>query len=235
MSTGPTTLPASGDTEQPKRRRLPRLRDVRIRSKLALILVVPVAAVLALATVRLVAVGENTFDANQARALTALSIDVSALTQDLHAERMAAAAFLSTPQQKADAYNLRVRSTDERVEAYRAERGRVGDVPTAVRERLSAIDEHLETLAAPGRRCWTASRWRSPRRRSATGSSSPTWSRTATGWPSCPATSGSRTPGGRSPRSPAPRRPSPRSSRSPTPRSSPASSTRSSSPPSWPR
>ncbi|RLK13799.1 signal transduction histidine kinase [Micromonospora sp. M71_S20] len=148
MSTGPTTLPASGDTEQPKRRRLPRLRDVRIRSKLALILFVPVAAVLALATVRLVAVGENTFDANQARALTALSVDVSALTQDLHAERMAAAAFLSTPQQKADAYNLRVRSTDERVEAYRAERGRVDQVPAAVRERLATIDEHLETLAS---------------------------------------------------------------------------------------
>ncbi|MEU4776178.1 sensor histidine kinase, partial [Micromonospora sp. NPDC023644] len=148
MSTGPTTLPASGDTDQPKRRRLPRLRDVRIRSKLALILVVPVAAVLALATVRLVAVGENTFDANQARALTALSIDVSALTQDLHAERMAAAAFLATPQQKADSYNLRVRSTDARVEAYRAERGRVGQVPAAVQERLATIDEHLETLAS---------------------------------------------------------------------------------------
>ncbi|MEU9507504.1 sensor histidine kinase [Micromonospora sp. NPDC048170] len=148
MSTGPTTLPASGDTDQPKRRRLPRLRDVRIRSKLALILVVPVAAVLALATVRLVAVGENTFDANQARALTALSTDVSALTQDLHTERMAAAAFLSAPQQKADTYNLRVRSTDERVEAYRAERGRIGEVPTAVRERLETIDEHLETLAS---------------------------------------------------------------------------------------
>ncbi|MFG1889865.1 nitrate- and nitrite sensing domain-containing protein [Micromonospora sp. NPDC049051] len=148
MSTGPTTLPAGGDTEQPKRRWLPRLRDVRIRSKLALILVVPVAAVLALATVRLVAVGENTFDANQARALTALSINVSALTQDLHQERMAAAAFLSTPQQKADAYNLRVRSTDQRVEAYRAERGRVGEVPAAVGERLARIDDHLETLAS---------------------------------------------------------------------------------------
>ncbi|MER7418159.1 nitrate- and nitrite sensing domain-containing protein [Micromonospora peucetia] len=147
MSTGPTTLPASGDTDQPKRRRLPRLRDVRIRSKLALILVVPVAAVLALATVRLVAVGENTFDANQARALTALSVDVSALTQDLHAERMAAATFLSTPKGGADAYNLRVRSTDARVEAYRAERGQIGEVPTAVRERLTTIDEHLKTLA----------------------------------------------------------------------------------------
>ncbi|MGW4500468.1 sensor histidine kinase [Micromonospora sp. NPDC004336] len=146
MSTGPTTLPDGGETEQPKRRRLFRLRDARIRSKLALILVVPVAAVLALATVRLVSIGEGALDATRARALTALSIDISALTQDLHAERMAASAFLAAPQQKPDSYNLRVRSTDARIEAYRAERDRVGEAPAAVRDRLATIDEHLETL-----------------------------------------------------------------------------------------
>ncbi|MGK5673135.1 nitrate- and nitrite sensing domain-containing protein [Micromonospora sp. URMC 106] len=145
MSTGPTTLPDSGETGGPKRRRLFRLRDARIRSKLALILVVPVAAVLALAAVRLVSIGEGALDATRARALTALSIDISALTQDLHAERMAASAFLAAPQ-KADTYNLRVRSTDARIDAYRAERGRIGEVPAAVRDRLAAIDEHLETL-----------------------------------------------------------------------------------------
>ncbi|MER7331291.1 MULTISPECIES: nitrate- and nitrite sensing domain-containing protein [unclassified Micromonospora] len=148
MSTGPTTLPGGGESEQSKRRRMPRLRDARIRSKLALILVVPVAAVIALATVRLISVGEGALDATQARAVTALSIDISAMTQDLHAERMAASAFLAAPQQKADAYNLRVRSTDARIDAYRAERGRIGEVPAAVRDRLATIDEHLETLAA---------------------------------------------------------------------------------------
>ncbi|WP_146604036.1 sensor histidine kinase, partial [Micromonospora deserti] len=150
MSTGPTTLPASlpasGMTDEPKRRRLPRLRDARIRSKLALILVVPVAAVIALATVRLISVGEGAYDATQARSLTALSIDISALTQDLHAERMAAAAYLATPQQPADAFNLRVRQTQQRIDAYRAERERIGDVPPAVRDRLASIDDHLETL-----------------------------------------------------------------------------------------
>ncbi|MGC5308257.1 nitrate- and nitrite sensing domain-containing protein [Micromonospora zamorensis] len=146
MSTGPTTLPALGDSARRPRRRLPRLRDARIRSKLALILVVPVAAVIALATVRLISIGEGAFDATQARSLTALSIDVSALTQDLQAERMAAAAYLATPQQPADAYNLRVRQTQQQVEEYRAERGRVGEVPTALRERLVAIDDHLATL-----------------------------------------------------------------------------------------
>ncbi|WP_244235845.1 sensor histidine kinase, partial [Micromonospora inaquosa] len=146
MSTGPTTLPAIGDSGRPERRRMPRLRDARIRSKLALILVVPVAAVIALATVRLISVGEGAIDATRARALTALSVDVSALTQDLHAERMAAAAYLAAPQQPADAYNLRVRQTQQQVDAYRAERGRIGEVPAALRDRLGAIDEHLATL-----------------------------------------------------------------------------------------
>ncbi len=146
MSTGSTPLPASGDAPQKGRRRLPRLRDARIRSKLALILVVPVTAVIALATVRLVSVGEGAYDATQARSLTALSIDVSALTNDLHAERMAAAAYLAAPQQQADAYNLRVRRTQARIDEYRAERARVGEAPAAVRDRLAAIDAHLDTL-----------------------------------------------------------------------------------------
>ncbi|MET7877057.1 nitrate- and nitrite sensing domain-containing protein [Micromonospora sp. DT68] len=146
MSTGPTTLPAPGDAAGRTRRRLPRLRDARIRSKLALILVVPVAAVIALATVRLISVGEGAFDATRARSLTALSIDVSALTQDLHAERMAAAAYLAAPQQPADAYNLRVRQTQQRTDEYRAERARIGEVPAALRGRLKAIDDHLATL-----------------------------------------------------------------------------------------
>ncbi|WP_433314125.1 sensor histidine kinase [Micromonospora chersina] len=147
MSTGSTTLPESPGTDQRnRRRRLPRLRDARIRSKLALILVVPVAAVIALATIRLVSVGEGAYEANRIRSLTALSIDVSALTQDLHKERMAAAAFLVAPSQKPDDYNLRVRRTDERIAAYRAERGKLGDVPTSVRDRLKVIDDHLNTL-----------------------------------------------------------------------------------------
>ncbi|GAB3084633.1 hypothetical protein GCM10027186_50940 [Micromonospora schwarzwaldensis] len=104
------------------------------------------AAVIALATIRLISVGQGAYDADQVRALTAVSVDVSALTQDLHKERMAAAAFLADTNQKPDDYNLRVRRTDERIAAYREERGTLGDVPAAVRDRLKVIDDHLETL-----------------------------------------------------------------------------------------
>ncbi|MEV4480794.1 sensor histidine kinase [Micromonospora coxensis] len=147
MSTGPTTLPEIGETaDRDRGRRLPRLRDARIRSKLALILVVPVAAVIALATIRLVSTGEGAVDATRLRSLTALSTDVSALTQDLHKERMAAAIYLADPQQRVDDYNLRVRATDQRITEYRAERNGIGEVPDSVRDRLKVIDDHLETL-----------------------------------------------------------------------------------------
>ncbi len=147
MSTGPTTLPKKGPQERAARRRLlPRLRDARIRSKLALILVVPVAAVLALATVRLLDVGREAYQADLIRSLTSLSTDISALTQDIHQERMAAVNLLAAPSSKPDAYNLHVRRTDERIAAYNADRRKLGDVPAAVRERLRAIDDHLATL-----------------------------------------------------------------------------------------
>ncbi|MCI4062719.1 sensor histidine kinase [Micromonospora sp. R77] len=143
---GPTTLPESTGAGQRTRRRMPRLRDARIRSKLALILVVPVAAVIALAGIRLVSVGEGAYDATRIRSLTALSIDVSALAQDLHKERMSAAAYLALPNQRPDDYNLRVRATDAQIAAYREERGRLDDLPATVRDRLRVIDEHLATL-----------------------------------------------------------------------------------------
>lgn len=149
MRTGPTTLPDNG----PRKRRaplrwVPRLRDARIRSKLALILVVPLAAVAALATVRLVDVGQGAIDARMVRSMAELSVDVSALAQDVHKERMAAVTFLAARDADAEAYNIRVRSTDERIAAYAAERDRVGNVPEAVERQLVAIDDHLDTLNA---------------------------------------------------------------------------------------
>ncbi|MFU8851031.1 nitrate- and nitrite sensing domain-containing protein [Micromonospora sp. SL1-18] len=149
MSTGSAALPESPDADKRKRRRLPQLRDARIRSKLALILVVPVAAVIALAGVRLVSVGQSAYEATRIRSLTALSIDVSALAQDLHKERMAAAAYLAGPNSGPDGtndFNLRVRRTDERIAAYQDDRGQLGSVPASIRDRLKVIDDHLATL-----------------------------------------------------------------------------------------
>jgi signal transduction histidine kinase len=115
--------------------------------------VVPVAAVLSLATVRLVDVGQTAYDATMIRSLTTLSMDVSALAQDMHKERMASAIYLVTPpsdaklfQKATEDYNLAVRQTDERIAAYSDERAAIGSVPVSMETRIQKIDEHLTTL-----------------------------------------------------------------------------------------
>ncbi|MEV0714262.1 nitrate- and nitrite sensing domain-containing protein [Asanoa sp. NPDC050611] len=130
------------------RRGFPRLADARIRSKLGLLLLVPLVAVIALAAVRLVDVSRQASDATLIRSLSELSIDVSALTQNLHKERMSAAAFLAAPEARADPYNLRVRSTDALVTTYHARRANLPDLPGTVESRLAAIDGHLAGLSA---------------------------------------------------------------------------------------
>ncbi|HEU4423052.1 MAG TPA: nitrate- and nitrite sensing domain-containing protein [Pilimelia sp.] len=148
MSTRPTALPESGQRERGAARRwLPRLRDARIRTKLALILVVPLLAVVALAGLRLVDSSIRAVDATLVRSLTSLAVDVSALAHDVHRERMAAAKFLDPADRTSpDAYNAQVNRTDERIAKYRASRDELGSVPAAIQERLNRIDEHLTTL-----------------------------------------------------------------------------------------
>jgi len=139
---------ASGAGTRQRRGRLPRLRDARIRSKLALILFVPLLAVLALATVRLVDIGGRALDSRQIEELTRLSTDVSQLTQYLHKERMAAAAYLATPAAKPDEYNRTIAQSDQLIQKYTTDRRELSDLPDAVQARLSRIDDHFRTMDA---------------------------------------------------------------------------------------
>ncbi|MCO8275737.1 nitrate- and nitrite sensing domain-containing protein [Actinoplanes sp. TRM 88003] len=141
MSTGSSTQVA-------RRGVFPRLRDARIRAKLALILVVPLVAVVALATTRLVDVGQRAAEAGTVEELTKLETDISGLTQLLHVERMAAAAYVGNPRSGADAYQTAVRNSDAQIQVYRANRAGIDDPPGAVRDRLARIDDHLNTMDA---------------------------------------------------------------------------------------
>ncbi|MEU4239439.1 nitrate- and nitrite sensing domain-containing protein [Actinoplanes sp. NPDC026619] len=141
MSTG-------SSTQVTRRGVLPRLRDARIRAKLALILVVPLAAVIVLATARLVDVSQRANAAGQVEKLTDLGTDVSTLTQLLHGERMQAAEYLATPGAKVDEYTSRVQATDAEIEIYRGHRRALDGPPAAVESRLVQIDDNLNTLNA---------------------------------------------------------------------------------------
>ncbi|GAA2333898.1 sensor histidine kinase [Dactylosporangium salmoneum] len=127
---------------------LPRLANARIRSKLGLILLIPILAIVTLAAFRLGDAGRRAGDAERVGALTRLSADVSALAQQVHLERMAAAALLSSTAATPEAYNRQIVRTDGAVANYTGRRDSLGDVPGAVRERLDRIDDQLDSLAA---------------------------------------------------------------------------------------
>ena len=153
MSTGFATMPENGSpSAAAPRRRLPRLRDAQIRSKLALILVVPLAAVLALAAVRLIDVGNRAYDTKQVEDLTRLATDVSELTHHMQLERMGGARYLAqapdSPAARAasTAFDQQVVQTDNRIDRYTARLRQLPQPPSAVQDRLSRIDEQLNAL-----------------------------------------------------------------------------------------
>nr|BFE66679.1 nitrate- and nitrite sensing domain-containing protein [Dactylosporangium thailandense] len=129
--------------------RRPRLANARIRSKLGLILLIPLLAIVTLAALRLHDAAARASDADTVGALTRLSADVSGLAQEVHLERMAAAALLSAADAKPDAYNRQIVRTDAAVAGYSRRRDSLGAaVPAGVRDRLERIDAQLDVLAA---------------------------------------------------------------------------------------
>jgi hypothetical protein len=128
--------------------RWPSLADARIRSKLGLILVIPVLAILTLAALRLGDANRQAQDAAFVGALTRLSANASRVAHELHRERMAAATLLAVSATPADVYNRQIRRTEEAVTGYTAQRRRLGTIPANVRDRLARIDAQLGTLRA---------------------------------------------------------------------------------------
>jgi signal transduction histidine kinase len=117
-----------------------------------LILVVPVVAIVGLASARLVDSGRRAVDAELVRSLTELSTDVNALSDEVQKERMSAAGLLAGLKGKdlvkAEDFNQQKRSTDEKIAAYTRQRNSLGSVPRAVRDRLNNIDGKLSTINA---------------------------------------------------------------------------------------
>jgi signal transduction histidine kinase len=140
-------MPASKRPAQRRSRfRLPSPANARIRSKLGLILVVPIAAILMLTALRLVDANGRASDADRVGALTSLSADVSQLAHQVHRERMAAAVLLASPTVPPDAFNKQTAATDAAVASYTAKRQRLTSVPVDVGQRLQRIDDQLGTI-----------------------------------------------------------------------------------------
>ncbi|GIG65556.1 sensor histidine kinase [Phytomonospora endophytica] len=132
---------------------IPPLRDIRIRPKLGIILVVPVLALVGLAVVRLLDTGERAVQADEIRTLARFTATVSQLTQDLQVERTAAFDHLD-PGERGDAdgdddlgaYEQAVIATNNSYTAYKAERDGLTDLPELLEQTIRDADNLLINL-----------------------------------------------------------------------------------------
>ncbi|MEV0896360.1 nitrate- and nitrite sensing domain-containing protein [Actinoplanes sp. NPDC049802] len=140
MSTGSSTLAA-------RRGGFLGLRNARLRAKLAGLLVIPLTAVLALGTVRLMEVGERANDAARVAQLADLGSGLANVARALHDERMAAVEYLSGPDAPVTGYREAIKAVDSQTRILRNDRAEITEVPARVGDRLDRIDGHLSGLA----------------------------------------------------------------------------------------
>jgi signal transduction histidine kinase len=132
------------------------LRDARIRSKLSLLLVVPVLAILALSAAQLYTSTQQALSARQIATLATLSTDIAATTHEMQKERLDAELVLGkqniyvnadgTGPTAHDIYVAQVKSTDTAAHTYTVDRAKLNGIPTNVSNRLTRIDAQLGTL-----------------------------------------------------------------------------------------
>jgi signal transduction histidine kinase len=123
------------------------LRDARIRTKLAVVLLIPVISTVGLAAARLVDSGQRAADARLSNHLTTLSSRVTALSYALHHERMSFARFVADGSADANTLSGPMQETDAQVTAYREALKDLADPPAGLVAPLHRIDTHLDSLA----------------------------------------------------------------------------------------
>ncbi|MGA8112287.1 MAG: nitrate- and nitrite sensing domain-containing protein, partial [Actinocatenispora sp.] len=131
---------------------LARLRDARIRTKLGLILIVPILALVGLAAVRLAGTAQDVSQAREAIEYAQLSDCAATLGERLQSERTLAAVLLTTPEGKqtdaANAYATQMSKTNKKVEAYRDARKQLGTPANNLTGLLKRIDTQVDALGS---------------------------------------------------------------------------------------
>ncbi|MEH1124733.1 nitrate- and nitrite sensing domain-containing protein [Micromonospora sp. CPCC 206061] len=130
-------------------RRRPWLRNRRIRTKLAIILALPIFAVTSLTALTIVSAAQRATEADQARGMVVLGGTGARLAERLQQER-AAAALVFAESSRAEAvagYQRAAAATDWLVTEFQAERARTR-LPDTARSLLARIDDELAGLVS---------------------------------------------------------------------------------------
>nr|GID82717.1 hypothetical protein Ade03nite_16410 [Actinoplanes derwentensis] len=124
------------------------MRNLRLRGKIAGLLLLPLTAVFVLASMRMIEVTRQSTDAARVVRLAELGTELSDLGRLLHDERMAAAEFLSGPKRPDTGYQEAIKAVDAQIQTVRDDRAEITGVPDRVETRLVIIERQLATLTA---------------------------------------------------------------------------------------
>jgi signal transduction histidine kinase len=129
---------------------------------MALILVVPVLAIVGLAVDRLVESGGRALNAELVTSLTGVSADIAGVTQEVQSERMKGARLVAGPdpaipptdtpgrekdlKAKSDAYTAQTKATDDAIARYNRDRHALRGAPAAIAQQLDGVDQKLATV-----------------------------------------------------------------------------------------
>lgn len=120
------------------------MRDAGIRTKLGLILVIPILAIVSLTIVRVFDSGQRALNAQLVSGLTALSGDIAEATEQLQHERVLAAELLSGDIDSGT-YVKQTQQTRTAVATYQGHR-QINRLPAVLKQRLDRIDQQLSTV-----------------------------------------------------------------------------------------
>jgi signal transduction histidine kinase len=122
------------------------LRRRRIRTKLAIILLLPVLAVVGLTGLAVAGAAGRAADADRSRGLVALGGTAARLTAVLQRERVAAALVFAEPGQATTAgFQRDTAATDELIAEFRTELRRT-ELPSALEQLMARLDGELSAL-----------------------------------------------------------------------------------------
>jgi signal transduction histidine kinase len=127
---------------------------------MALILVVPVLAIVGLAVDRLVESGGRALNAELVTSLTGVSADIAGVTQQVQSERMAGARLVAGPdptltdrtkidadlKARADRYTAQTKNTDDAIARYNRDRQGLRGAPASISQQLDGVDQKLGTI-----------------------------------------------------------------------------------------
>ena len=135
---------------------LPRIADMRIRSKLGLILLVPLLVLVAVAGLRLYDLADRVFESDDMVSLVEFNTVTAELRYELQRERSLVVTYLRTDDNNisgidpedydAEAVDEQVALTDDALTSFRQQAEQLPDLSDDIANRIAAIDTQYESL-----------------------------------------------------------------------------------------